>query len=137
VLALVVVSLLLGSVLLGCGDGQLLGRDAPYPALDVTEISPGVDPESGLRWVRPDDLPSTARATITLVEAGGTPPTSAEDRVDADLSALPEQPAGYYRPYPVPSADGSDGGSWYLVFGAGGEVFWTTNDFDSVRRVQR
>lgn len=129
--------LALSAALLGCGDGQLLGREAPYPALDFSAVSPGVDPESGLRWVVLDDLPDTARATITLVEAGGVPPGPEQGPADLDLAALPAQQPGYYRAYLVPAPDADAAEPWYLVFGSGGEVFWTTNGFDSVRRVQR
>jgi ribonuclease T1 len=132
----VVACLLMCSALVGCGADQFLGRDPPYPALDPEQIGTDTDPETGMSWVPLDDLPATAQATITLVAAGGTPPGSADVPVPLDAVDLPDQPDGYYRTVGVPRPDESGPSPWYLVFGSDGDVFWTSNNFVSLRRVQ-
>lgn len=131
-----VACLLMCSALVACGADQFLGRDPPYPALDPDQIGTDTDPETGMIWVLLDDLPATAQATITLVGAGGTPPGSADSPVPLDAVDLPDQPDGYYRTVGVPRPDESGPSPWYLVFGSDGEVFWTSNGFASLRRVQ-
>ena len=135
-IVMVVACLLMCGALVGCGADQFLGRDPPYPALDPQQIGTDTDPETGLTWVALDELPATAQATITLVQAGGNPPGPAEAEVDIDIVGLPEQPDEYYRTVGVPRPDESGPSLWYLVFGSDGEVFWTSNGFDSLRRVQ-
>lgn len=132
----VVTCLLMCGSLVGCGADQLIGREPPYPALDPEQIGTDIDPETGLTWVQLDDLPATAQATITLVGAGGTLPGYEDASVPLDVVDLPDQPDGYYRTVGVPKPDESGPSPWYLVFGSDGEVFWTSNDFDSLRRVQ-
>jgi ribonuclease T1 len=136
-IVMVVACLLMCGVLVGCGADQFLGRDPPYPALDPKQIRRDTDPETGLTWVALDDLPATARATITLGKAGGTPPGSVGAEVDIAAVDLPEQPDRYYRTVGVPRPGESGPSPWYLVFGSDGEVFWTSNDFASLRRVQQ
>ena len=135
-IVMIVACLLMCGALVGCGADQFLGRDPPYPALDPQQIGTDTDPETGLTWVALDELPATAQATITLVQAGGKPPGPAEAEVDIDTVGLPEQPDEYYRTVGVPRPDESGPSLWYLVFGSDGEVFWTSNGFDSLRRVQ-
>lgn len=134
--AVILTCLLMCSALVGCGTDQFLGRDPPYPALDPEQIGTDTDPETGLSWVPLSDLPATAQATITLVEAGGTPPGSADAEEPKNAAGLPEQPDGYYRTIGVPRPDENGPTPWYLVFGSDGEVFWTSNDFATLRRVQ-
>lgn len=122
--------------LVGCGDG-LLATPAPYPALDPAEFRSG-DDGTGVRSVPVEDLPATARATLSLVDAGGPFPDPADGTAYRDRDGLlPSQPPGYYRQYSVVEP-GSDGGtSWYLVIGEQQETYWTTDGFATVHVVER
>lgn len=130
-----VAAAVLTMALVGCGDGTFLGREAPYPALDPDAIASSTDAQTGLAWVSTNDLPDTARATLTLVTAG-------EDARVAGVAfpneagLLPARPVGYYRVYDVPKPESTPPTPWHLVLGQGGEVFWTANDFRTIRRVQ-
>jgi ribonuclease T1 len=139
-MAIVLAGLLMCGALVGCGE-EFLGRDAPYPALDPAEVQPDVDPQTGLAWLSLDELPATAQATLTLVEAGGVPPDSdgGSEFPDAFPDAaglLPERPSGFYRTYPVPMPEADGPTPWHLVVADDGAVFWTANDFGTLRRVR-
>jgi ribonuclease T1 len=132
----VLLMVLLGMVVSGCADG-FLGREAPYPALDPDAVSGAVDPATGLRWVRVDDLPATAQGMLSLVDAGGPFPAEAGGGTFANAEeVLPAQPAGYYRVFVV-AKPGAAESPWALVVAEDGKVFWTTNGSASFQRVRR
>lgn len=131
---LLAVAVVACALLAGCGEGGFLGRETPYPALDADSIRSSTDAVTGLTWVSVDNLPATAQAALTLIDAGDTDSTSGPAFVD-EAGLLPVQPAGYYRAYEVPNPDATGPTPWHLVVGERGEVFWTANDFDTLRRV--
>jgi ribonuclease T1 len=132
---LVVVALLASVLFVGCGDG-FLGRQAPYPALPPERAAASVDSASGLPWIAVEDLPVTAQATLSLVEAGGPFPNPDDGRLFTDPDGLLPEPAEAYRVYRV-AKPGQQTSPWYLVVGGSEEVYWTTDELESFRRVGR
>lgn len=123
------------SLVSGCGEGLFQTTPPPYPALDPAEFADADG--TGARPMPAEDLPATALAVLSLVEAGGPFPDPRDGRAFIDANdALPTQAAGYYRQYAVvePGVDGPT--SWYLVIGDGGEVYWSTDDRASFRLVE-
>lgn len=49
---------------------------------------------------------------------------------------LPKQPSGYYREYVVPTPDQSGPGPQRVIVGKDGEVFYTSNHYQSFRKVR-
>lgn len=136
--ARLVAALSLGSAvgLVGCGDG-LLTTPPPYPALDPAEF-PSQDEQSGLREIPVDELPATALATLSLVDAGGPFPDPGDGTPFRDPDGvLPSQPPGYYRQYSVVQPGSDDGTSWFLVIGEQQETYWTTDGSSTFRVVRR
>lgn len=132
---LVAMMLLVSVLCVGCGEG-LLGREAPYPALDPDRATAVIDSASGLRWVAVGDLPVTAAATLSLVDAQGPFPNPDDGRLFADPDGLLPEPTDPYRVYRVPKP-GEEASPWYLVVGGPEEVYWTTDEMETFRRVRR
>jgi ribonuclease T1 len=135
--ARLVVVMALGAVgLVGCGEG-VLTSSPPYPALDPAQFQSG-DEQSGLGEIPVDNLPATALATLSLVDAGGPFPDPDDGTSFGDPDgALPSQPPGYYRQYTVVQPGSDDGTSWYLVIGEQQETYWTTDGFSTFSVVRR
>lgn len=136
--ALVAVSMLSCLALSGCSeDGLFLGREAPYPAVDADELDLETDSVTGLRLISTDELPATALATLALVEAGGPFPHPEDGSPYTDPDGrLPDQASGYYRSYSVAKPGENGPSPWHLVVGQEDEVFWTVDDYATLRRVQ-
>jgi ribonuclease T1 len=101
-------------------------RDQVVSADDV----PGAG--SGLEVTALSELPAEVAATWDLVESGGP------FRYDEDGATfgnregvLPDERAGYYREYTVPTPDSPDRGSRRLVTGAEDEVYYTADHYAS------
>lgn len=97
-----------------------------------------MDEQSGLREIAVDDLPATALATLSLVDAGGPYADPDDGTPFSDPNGvLPSRPPGYYRQYTVVQPGSNDGTSWYLVIGEQQEAYWTTDRFSTFRLVRR
>jgi ribonuclease T1 len=95
-------------------------------------------PRSGLPTVAVGDLPEAARDTLGLIDRGGPYPYRQDGTVFANLEGrLPAQPAGYYREYTVPTPGSANRGTRRLVVGAGGDVYYTADHYESFRQVVR
>lgn len=49
---------------------------------------------------------------------------------------LPKQPSGYYREYVVPTPDQSSPGPQRVVIGKAGEIYYTSNHYQSFRKIR-
>ncbi len=96
----------------------------------------GVSTETGLPGLAATDLPVEAQATLDLIARDG-PFTYERDGATFENreGLLPGQPSGYYHEYTVPTPGEDDRGARRLVTGAGGEVYYTTDHYDSFVRV--
>jgi ribonuclease T1 len=96
-----------------------------------------VDPESGLAWVAPADLPEEANDTLALIAGGGPFPHRRDGSVFGNLEGiLPAHPRGYYREYTVETPGASDRGPRRIVAGKGGEYYYTADHYQSFQRVR-
>jgi ribonuclease T1 len=91
-----------------------------------------------IRTVRLDQLPSEVRATLLLVERGGPFPYEQDGVVfDNREGRLPSHHRGYYHEYTVPTPGSPDRGARRLVVGARGEDYYTSDHYNSFRRITR
>ena len=103
--------------------GSLAQRAASKPSIA------GEIPES--------ELPREARATIHLIRKGGPFPYARDGAVFGNREAhLPKQKRGYYREYTVKTPGERTRGARRIVAGAGGELYYTDDHYDSFRRVR-
>jgi len=97
--------------------------------------SPGV---SGLPTIRLQDLPRQARETVALIEQGGPFPFERDGIVFQNREGLlPRERRGYYQEYTVITPGSRDRGARRMVTGAGGELYYTDDHYESFREVIR
>ena len=82
------------------------------------------------------DLPPEARATLSLIRAGGPFPYARDGVVFGNREGrLPPRPRGYYREYTVPTPGARDRGARRIVAGRAGELYYTGDHYRSFRRI--
>jgi ribonuclease T1 len=90
------------------------------------------------RTVRLDQLPPQVRSTLALVDRGGPFRYEQDGAVFENREGLlPAHPTGYYHEYTVPTPGSTDRGARRLVVGAGGEDYYTSDHYNSFRRITR
>lgn len=103
---------------------------APQPA------PAGTDPDSGLPWIAYADLPPEGRETLGLIAAGGPFPYDRDGVSFQNREGiLPGERRGYYREYTVRTPGSDDRGARRIIAGAGGELYYTDDHYDSFRRI--
>jgi ribonuclease T1 len=110
---------------------------APTPA-DGSGEMPATDPESGLPYVAVTDLPPEAAETLELIDVGGPFPYDEDgSRFGNYEGILPDREDGYYLEYTVETPGLSHRGARRIVGGAGGELYWTEDHYESFERIWR
>ena len=87
-----------------------------------------------------EQLPSEARETLRLIDAGGPFPYHRDGITFQNRERrLPEQPNGYYREYTVPTPGSADRGARRIITGGSppGVVYYTADHYQTVRQIQR
>jgi ribonuclease T1 len=104
---------------------------------DTTPLGPPVTTRySDLPTVSASELPEEAVATAQLVLDGGPFPYPQDGSVFQNREGLlPEQPAGYYTEYTVPTPGSEDRGARRLVVGESGGIYYTDDHYESFREV--
>jgi len=140
------------ALMLALGDREYsftLGGDEPSSSGAPTstgqpgddEVETGdTDPESGLPWVREDDLPIFAQGTLALIDQGGPFPCGKDGATFQNREGiLPDHDSGYYDEYTVLDTTSCDGprGALRIVTGDGGEFYWTEDHYESFERILR
>jgi ribonuclease T1 len=105
----------------------------------------GADPSIGgtdpahLPVVELADLPSQARDTVELIDAGGPFPHPERDGATFGNfeGILPDRPDGYYEEFTVPTPGSDDRGERRIVAGEEGELYWTGDHYESFARIER
>jgi ribonuclease T1 len=93
---------------------------------------------SNLPTVYLADLPSEAHDTVALIDEGGPFPFRQDSTVFQNRERLlPRQAEGYYREYTVITPGEDDRGPRRIVAGAGGELYYTGDHYDSFREIIR
>jgi ribonuclease T1 len=116
-------------------------EDVESADIETADIETGdTDPESGLPWVREDELPVFAQGTLALIDQGGPFPCGKDGSTFQNREGLlPDQERGYYAEYTVLSTSSCDGprGAERIVTGSGGEFYWTSDHYESFERILR
>lgn len=81
-------------------------------------------------------LPREARATLELIRQGGPYPYARDGVVFANREgALPRQRRGYYREFTVKTPGMRTRGARRIIWGSGGEFYYTDDHYNHFRRV--
>jgi ribonuclease T1 len=139
--SVILLVLVTASVLVACGStgATTVGATgAGTAAPGGSKGSPAVDPASGLRIVRLDDLPTEATQVVALIAAGGPFPYR-QDGVTFENreGLLPDRPSGYDHEYTVPTPGSSDRGPRRIITGREGQMYWTADHYDSFAWIAR
>lgn len=82
-------------------------------------------------------LPPEARATIALIRKGGPFPYAKDGAIFGNREAiLPPQDRGYYREYTVKTPGQRTRGARRIIWGKGGEFYYTDDHYNHFRRVR-
>ena len=104
----------------------------------LATATPRAQGGSGLPTIRYQDLPKQARETIALIEKGGPFPFERDDIVFQNREQLlPRQRSGYYREYTVITPGSRDRGERRIIAGAGGELYYSDDHYESFKEVIR
>lgn len=93
-----------------------------------------------VRAIPAAQLPTEARETLRLIDAGGPFPYRRDGITFQNREGrLPEQPKGYYREYTVPTPGRSDRGAQRIVTGGKPPVsyYFTADHYKSFRWIER
>ena len=94
-------------------------------------------PERELPTIAYAELPAEARATIQLIRKGGPFPYAKDGAVFGNREqALPRQNRGYYREYTVKTPGERTRGARRIIWGKGGEFYYTDDHYNHFRRVR-
>ena len=112
--------------------------------IDCTSSVWGNAPQTAARSVQASpvvtltELPPEAARTVGLILAGGPFPYRQDGAVFENRERLlPIRPSGYYREYTVVTPGSDDRGVRRIVAGAGGEMYWTADHYDSFAWIAR
>ena len=95
-------------------------------------------PVSGLATVKASELPKEAHETLRLIDAGGPYQYEKDGSVFGNNERLlPHKPRGYYREYTVVTPGSRDRGARRIVKGQDGDVYYTSDHYESFRQVLR
>lgn len=82
------------------------------------------------------DLPAEARTTLELIRKGGPFPYAKDGAVFANREgALPKEKHGYYREYTVKTPHERTRGARRIIWGAGGEYYYTDDHYNHFWRI--
>ena len=117
------------------GETITLGGE---PVASASVETGDTDPETGLPWVREDDLPVEVQATLALIDQGGPFPHGKDGSVFHNFEGvLPDRDDGYYREYTVLTPGSTSRGARRIVTGSGEEYYWTEDHYTSFERILR
>jgi len=82
-------------------------------------------------------LPGVARSTIALIRKGGPFPYAKDGAIFGNREqVLPRQIRGYYREYTVKTPGERTRGARRIIWGKGGEFYYTDDHYNHFRRVR-
>jgi ribonuclease T1 len=94
-------------------------------------------PPPPLTEVRAADLPAEAKATLALIRKGGPFPYAKDGAIFGNREGiLPRQKRGYYREYTVKTPHERTRGARRIIWGAGGEFYYTDDHYNHFRRIK-
>jgi len=105
---------------------------APASAAALAPARPGLVGE-----IPEAQLPREARQTLALIRTGGPFPYAKDGATFSNREgALPRKPRGYYREYTVKTPHVRNRGARRIIWGAGGEFYYTDDHYNHFRRVR-
>ncbi len=124
------------------GDATTSGPEPATPTSSYADTtagpSPTTDPDSGLAWVAPADLPQEAGDVLARIDAGGPFRYDEDGGTFGNFEGLlPDHERGYYREYTVDTPGSEDRGARRIVTGGAGEYYWTRDHYQSFERIRR
>jgi ribonuclease T1 len=133
----------LGVLTLGvvaCGNahqGSVAASATSASASSGASASAGSSRVAGLKDIAVSQLPSRARQTLKLIDAGGPYPYRQDGTVFQNREKLlPLEPAGYYREFTVAAPGARDRGSRRIIAGKDGERYYTPDHYQSFLRIE-
>jgi ribonuclease T1 len=82
-------------------------------------------------------LPAEAHQTLTLIRKGGPYPYAKDGAVFGNRELiLPKQRRGYYREYTVKTPGERTRGARRIIWGAGGDFYYTEDHYNHLRRIR-
>lgn len=131
------------TMLTNCSGSTATQPDASrtYERTSAAPSTKGQPPtaKDGLRTVAYAELPKQAQTTIKLIDAGGPFPYPRDDgkTYRNREGHLPKQKPGYYQEYTVKTPGESDRGARRIVVGQNGTMYYTSDHYNSFRRIVR
>ncbi len=141
------------SLMLALGEEErtitLGGDDPATSAPSDPSVDPGgsdgiesgdIDEESGLPWVREDELPVFAQGTLAVIDQGGPFLCDKDGSTFGNFEGLlPDHERGYYAEYTVLDATDCERnrGALRIVVGDGREYYYTEDHSESFERILR
>jgi ribonuclease T1 len=87
--------------------------------------------------IRVEELPREARETLALIRQGGPFPYRKDGIVFGNRERrLPARSSGYYREYTVPTPGARDRGARRIIAGGSGEYYYTSDHYNTFRRIR-
>ena len=94
-------------------------------------------PSPPIAVVEAVELPKEARDTILLIRKGGPYPYAKDGAVFGNREGqLPPQKHGYYKEYTVKTPGVRTRGTRRIITGAGGELYYTDDHYNHLRRIR-
>ena len=82
-------------------------------------------------------LPKEAHATIEMIRKGGPFPYAKDGAIFGNREGqLPRQKRGYYKEYTVKTPGERTRGARRIIMGAAGELYYTEDHYNHVRRIR-
>ncbi len=132
--SIVVVALLAVFGLSRCGSDSVADRSASVRSAPAATATP----KSGLPTIAAADLPPEARAVLAVIDKGGPYRYKQDNTVFSNFEGLlPKQAASYYHEYTVVTPGSLDRGERRLIVGHSGDVYYTSDHYESFRQVIR
>ncbi|MFI9075146.1 ribonuclease domain-containing protein [Streptomyces sioyaensis] len=132
-------------VLTGCatsGAGNGSSQGSPGATATAAAGSPGATKApawaQGMPVVTVAQLPSQARDTLRIIDAGGPFPYRQDGTVFGNRERLlPRQPRGHYHEYTVRTPGSSERGARRIVTGESHETYYTDDHYRTFKAVLR
>ncbi len=91
----------------------------------------------GLGVIFVNDLPPEAQETLKLIHRGGPFPYGKDGSTFGNRERrLPSRERGYYKEYTVKTPGSRDRGARRIIGGMGGEFYYTSDHYNTFRRIK-
>ena len=135
-LVALIVLLVIGYAVSAIHHGSPRSSTSASTSAPVSRSSVGSTSARSAAAVPLSALPPQAADTVALIQEGGPFPYRQDGVVFANAERhLPIEPRGYYHEFTVPTPGSPDRGARRIITGRDGEFYYTTDHYESFRRV--